>query len=205
MSKSYDNTIALFEGGEKALEQSIMSVVTNSDRPQSADETKGSALYQIIGAFGGDFHQAIAQRFHETDPSARGWGTLKKHAIETINHAIGNYRDEYARLMANPQEVEDQLQKGAQRVRKIAQARIAELRHTVGLRDLRDRRTNSDDAISKTEKPSLQQVIYRDDDKTFAFKIHDAKKNVLATQRGFADPKSAKDAAQSAMEALANA
>ncbi len=204
MSKSYDNTIPLFEGGEKALEQAIMSVVTNSDRPQSADETRGSALYQIIGAFGGDFHRAIAQKFHETDPSARGWGTLKKHAIETINHAIGSYRDEYARLMANPQEVEDELRKGAQRVRKIAQARIAELRNTVGLRDLRDRPTKAADATSKAETPTLQQVIYRDDDKTFAFKIHDAKKNVVATKSGFADPKSAKDAAQSAMEALAN-
>jgi tryptophanyl-tRNA synthetase len=204
MSKSYDNTIPLFEGGEKALEQAIMSVVTNSDRPQSADETKGSALYQIIGAFGGEFHQAIAQRFHETDPSARGWGTLKKHAVETINHAIGGYRNEYARLMANPQEVEDELQKGAQRVRKIAQSKIAELRHTVGLRDLRDRPTKTDDVTSKADKPTLQQVIYRDEDKTFAFKIHDAKKNVVATQRGFADPKSAKDAAQLAMEALAN-
>ena len=204
MSKSYNNTIPLFEGGEKALEQAISSVITDSERPQSADATKGSALYQIIGAFGGDFHQAIAQRFHETDPSARGWGTLKRQAIETVNHAIGKDRDKYAHLMANPQKVEDELQKGALRVRKIAQARIAELRDAVGLRDLRDQRKKVADTLPKIERAVLQQVIYRDDDKTFAFKIHDAKKNVLATQSGFADPKSAKDAAQSAMDALAN-
>ncbi len=205
MSKSYNNTIPLFEGGEKALEQAIMSVVTNSDRPESADAVKGSALYQIIGAFGGDFHQAIAQRFHQTDPSARGWGTLKKHAIETVNRAIGDYRNEYARLMANPDEVEDKLQEGAQRVRKIAEKRIAVIREAVGLRSLRSREQKTEAKTSRVEKPTLQLLVYRDDDKTFAFKIHDAKKNVLATQSGFADPKKAKDAAQSAMDALGNA
>ena len=107
--------------------------------------------------------------------------------------------------MANPQKVEDELQEGAlARVRKIAQARIAELRDAVGLRDLRDQRTKAADTLPKIEKAVLQQVIYRYDDKTFAFKIHDAKKNVLATQTGFADPKSAKDAAQSALDALAS-
>jgi tryptophanyl-tRNA synthetase len=205
MSKSYNNTIPLFEGGEKALESAIMSVVTDSGRPQTADDTKGSALYQIIGAFGGDFHQAIAQRFHQTDPSARGWGTLKRHAIETVNHAIGGHRDEYARLMANSQEVEQILQTGALRARKIARQAIEKLRNTVGLRDLRDRPEKVTDAVSKTKKPTLQLVVYRDDDKMFAFKVLDAKKNVIATKGGFADPKSAKDAAQSAMDALANA
>jgi tryptophanyl-tRNA synthetase len=203
MSKSYNNTIPLFEGGEKALERAIMGMVTDSTRPNRIEQTKGSALYQLISAFDADGE--LMATIASTAEDLGGWGAMKHRAIKSVNDAIGKYRDKYAHLMANPQKVEDELQKGALRVRKIAQARIAELRDAVGLRDLRDQRTKAADTLPKIEKAVLQQVIYRDDDKTFAFKIHDAKKNVLATQSGFADPKSAKDAAQSAMDALANA
>jgi tryptophanyl-tRNA synthetase len=203
MSKSYNNTIPLFEGGEKALERAIMGMVTDSTRPNRIEQTKGSALYQLISAFhaDGELMATIAGAAEDLG----GWGAMKRRAIKSVNDAIGKYRDEYARLMANPQEVEDKLHLGAQRVRKIAQERITVLRDAVGLRDLRRREHKTEVVASKVEKPTLQLAIYRDDDKTFAFKIHDAKKNVLATQSGFADPKSAKDAAQSAMDALANA
>jgi tryptophanyl-tRNA synthetase len=202
MSKSYNNTIPLFEGGEKALERAIMGVVTDSTRPNRIEQTKGSALYQLISAFDadGELMATIAGAAEDLG----GWGAMKRRAIKSVNDAIGEFRGEYERLMSNPQEVEDKLQDGAGRVRKIARERIVELREAVGLRDLRRQVQKSEAAVSKNEKATLQQVIYRDDDKTFAFKIHDAKKNVLATQSGFADPKSATDAAQSVMESLGN-
>ena len=57
---------------------------------------------------------------------------------------------------------------------------------------------------AKAEKPALQPVVFREHD-AFAFKVLDAKKNVLATQAGFADPKAAMAAARAAMETLAAA
>lgn len=205
MSKSYNNTIPLFEGGEKALQKAIMSMVTDPDRPQTMDAAKGSPLYQIIGAFGDDIHRAVAERFHQTDPSERGWGTLKTHAFQAINNALAQFRPRYEHLMANPQEVETELQKGAERVRAIARERIATLRDAVGLRDLRVGESKVTKSETKSEKPSLQMVVFRDEDKSFAFKVLDAKKNVVATQTGFVDPKTAKDAAQSALDVLARA
>ena len=55
--------------------------------------------------------------------------------------------------------------------------------------------------IARAEKPALQPVVFREAD-AFAFKVLDAKKTVLATQGGFADPKAAMAAARAAMEAL---
>jgi tryptophanyl-tRNA synthetase len=202
MSKSYNNTIPLFDGGEKALEKAIVNVVTDTTRPENFEQAKGSVLYQLIEVFqplGGQ----IAKSFNQDE--AAGWGTVKKHTFQAINSEIGKFRPEYERLMANPQEVEDKLQKGAERVRVIARERISTLRNAVGLRDLRLSETKVAKLDTKSEKPSLQMVVFRDDDKSFAFKILDAKKNVVATQTGFVDPKTAKDAAQSALDVIARA
>ncbi len=202
MSKSYNNTIPLFEGGEKALEKAIMQVVTDSSRPENFEEAKGSVLYQLIEVFqplGG----RISQAFNQGD--AAGWGTVKKHAFQAINNEIAQFRPEYERLMANPQEVEDKLQKGAERVRAIARERIATLRSAVGLRDLRLNEAKAAATGTRSEKPTFQTVVFRDENKSFAFKVLDAKKNVIVEKAGFADPKAAKEASQSALEALANA
>ena len=196
MSKSYNNTIPLFAGGEKALEKAIMSMVTDSSRPESLDDAKGTALYQLIEVFQ-PLGRQIAQTFNKAD--AAGWGAVKKHAFQAINKEIEGKRAEYERLMANPDQVEEILRTGAARARKVAQEHISKLRDVVGLRDLRRRDQKDESTTTKVEKPTLQPVVFRNDDKTFAFKIHDAKKNILATQSGFADPKTAMAAAQDAM------
>jgi hypothetical protein len=48
----------------------------------------------------------------------------------------------------------------------------------------------------------VQPVVFRDENQTFAFKVLDSKKAVLATQGGFDDPKAAMAAAREAIEAL---
>src|SRR5690242_1853853 len=51
MSKSYDNTIPLFEGGPKALREAIMKIVTDSRAPGEPKDTDDSALFTIFKAF----------------------------------------------------------------------------------------------------------------------------------------------------------
>jgi tryptophanyl-tRNA synthetase len=200
MSKSYDNTIPLFEGGEKALSKAIMSLVTDSSRPKSLQDAQGSALYQLIEAFADPFHSAVAQTFHQMDP-IDGWGSLKLHAIQAIEHQIGDFRKKYDRLIAKPDDIEDVLKLGATRARAMAQPLIARLRDAVGLRSLAQTAQVSDTKAARAEKPALQPVVFRDAD-AFAFKVLDAKKTVLAEQGGFADPKAAMAAAQAAMSSL---
>ncbi|MFZ2987414.1 tryptophan--tRNA ligase, partial [Ideonella sp.] len=51
MSKSYDNVIPLFEGGEKALREAIARIVTDSKLPGEPKDPDGSHLVSIFDAF----------------------------------------------------------------------------------------------------------------------------------------------------------
>src|SRR6218665_3209821 len=51
MSKSYDNSIPLFEGGSKALKDAIARIVTDSKLPGEPKEPEGQALVTIYDAF----------------------------------------------------------------------------------------------------------------------------------------------------------
>ena len=199
MSKSYDNTIPLFEGGRGGLEKAIMSMMTDSTRPTSLDDAKGSALFQIIDAFAGSLHSDVARAFRNTD--AVGWGTIKKHAIQAVEHEIGEYRDAYQHYMSEPKQIEEILQAGAEKARILAREQMKKLRDAVGLRNLRNYVKKIDVKPQKLEKPALQPVVFRDGT-AFAFKVLDAKKAVLAEKSGFADPKAAMTAAREAMQKL---
>ncbi|MGE0671806.1 MAG: tryptophan--tRNA ligase, partial [Methylibium sp.] len=47
MSKSYDNTLPLFEGGPKALKEAVARIVTDSRLPGEAKDPDGSSLVTI--------------------------------------------------------------------------------------------------------------------------------------------------------------
>jgi len=54
MSKSYDNTIPLFEGGAKGLREAIARVVTDSRLPGEPKDADASQLVAIFDAFASD-------------------------------------------------------------------------------------------------------------------------------------------------------
>ncbi|HEY2395750.1 MAG TPA: tryptophan--tRNA ligase [Rudaea sp.] len=201
MSKSYDNTIPLWLP-EKELRKAIMGIVTDSSRPQTAEDAQSSALYQIIEAFNPDrgvLHAEIAKRMHEMGP---GWGALKEHAFDSINEHIRPFREKYKTLIADPNDIERKLKAGAKRARELSRPFVERLRHAVGLRSLSSGIGAAAEAKSeRAEKPALQPVVFREAD-AFAFKVLDARRDVLATQGGFADPKAAMAAARAAMESL---
>jgi hypothetical protein len=80
------------------------------------------------------------------------------------------------------------------------------LRDAVGLRKLgAEVGKKSAGKAAPATRAAMQPVVFRDENQTFAFKVIDAKKTVLATQGGFADPKAAMAAARQAIEALSAA
>jgi len=201
MSKSYDNTIPLWLP-EKELRKAIMGIVTDSSRPQTAEEAQSSALYQIIEAFNPDrgvLHAEIAKRMREM---GAGWGALKEHAFTSINEHIRPFREKYEKLISDPDDIERKLKTGAKRARELSRPFVEQLRHAVGLRSLSSVvGAAAEVKDERAEKPVLQPVVFREAD-AFAFKVLDAKRDVLATQGGFADPKAAMAAARAAMELL---
>lgn len=133
MSKSYGNTIPLFEG-EKKLRKSVMKIVTNSLEPGQPKEVDGSTLFEIYQAFANKEQQAAMKQAYA---DGIGWGDAKQQLFELINAELAEKREHFAELTANPSRIEDILQAGAAKARKVAHERLQQVREAVGIRPLK--------------------------------------------------------------------
>ena len=186
MSKSYDNTIPLFAPREE-LRKLVYSIKTDSRAPGEPKETEGSALFQIYQAFAsGEETETMRRQFAE----GIAWGAAKELLFERIDREVAPMRAKYDTLIANPIEIEATLREGADKARRIATPFLAELRRSVGLRDLREAPTTAAQAPSKSAAlPSFKQ--YRESDGKFYFKLMDGDGKLLLQSRGFDSPKEA--------------
>ena len=186
MSKSYDNTIALF-GPREQMRKQIMSIVTDSRAPGEPKSTEGSALYQLYRAFADD---AEAAAFARAFAEGIAWSEAKQQLFERIDREIGPMRARYQHLMAHPEEVERLLQAGAEKARALAAPFLRELRHAVGLRAMTAQSAaTSAKAAGKPALPVFKQ--YREPDGRFYFKLTDAAGRTLLQSRGFDSPRDA--------------
>lgn len=132
MSKSYDNTIPLFLPPKK-LQKAINKVKTNLLEPGEPKDPDDSTVFQIWQAFA-SAEQTAQMRQAFADGIA--WGEAKKQLGALINEQIGEARDRYDALMANPAEIEQALQAGAEKARAEAKRLLADVKHAVGIRKL---------------------------------------------------------------------
>lgn len=193
MSKSYDNTIPLFEP-PAAMRKKIMSIVTDSRTPGEPKDTEGSVLFQIYRAFANATETAAyAQAFAD----GIAWADAKQMLFERIEQEIAPMRAHYDALMAAPQKVEKILQQGAEKARAEATAYMQELRKAVGLRNL----STGIAAISVTQanpasaKPATFKQ-YRETDGQFYFKLTAADGSVLLQSTAYTNPREAAAAIQ---------
>lgn len=129
MSKSYNNTIPLFEP-EKKLRKSINKIKTNSLEPGQPKDTEDCTLFAIYQAF------ATAQEVTEIRrryAEGIGWGEMKQVLFDKINDEITPARERYEALLQAPEHIERQLQEGAEKARDISQPFIRSLREAVGI------------------------------------------------------------------------
>ena len=187
MSKSYDNTIALF-GPREQLRKQIMGIVTDSRAPGEPKDTEGSALYQIYRAFADD---AEAAAFAQAFADGIAWGDAKQALFERIDAEIGPMRERYEHLMAHPEEVERLLLRGAEKARAIATPFMAALRHAVGLRPLQATSGAKPAQPAAKTAASCSFKQYREADGRFYFKLVDAAGQLLLQSRGFESPRDA--------------
>jgi len=129
MSKSYNNTIPLFET-EKKFKKLINKIKTNSLEPGEPKETEGCTLFGIYKAFATESEVAeIRQRYAE----GIAWGEMKKVLFEKINEEIAPARERYHALMEAPEHIEEQLQEGAAKAREISVPFMQSIRKAVGI------------------------------------------------------------------------
>ena len=125
MSKSYDNTIALF-APEKELKKKIMRIITDSKTPEESKDPDTSTIYQLYKHFASE--SEIAEFAEMFRAGGMGYGTAKTILFEKINSVLSNARAEYERLMANPAEIEAILARGAERARSVARETLVRVK-----------------------------------------------------------------------------
>jgi tryptophanyl-tRNA synthetase len=132
MSKSYGNTIPLFLP-EKQLKKSINKIVTNLLEPGQPKDADTSTVFQIWQAFA-----TPAQTAEMRNAFAEGiaWGEAKKQLFELINTQVGEAREKYEALLANPKHIEDVLQIGAEKARAHSKPLLEKVRAAVGIKKI---------------------------------------------------------------------
>ena len=131
MSKSIGNTIDIFAPDDLVRKQ-IMNMVTDTKRILRTDPGRPEVcnVCQLHRSFGDDYDEIWAgERTART-----GCVDTKKLLVERVLHHYAEPRERYRELMADPARIDRILDDGAERVRPIAQATMAEVREKMGLR-----------------------------------------------------------------------
>lgn len=129
MSKSYNNTIALFET-EKQLKKRINKIKTNSLEPGEPKDPEGCTLFGLYQAFADPQEVAtMRQRYAE----GIAWGEMKNLLFAIINAEIAPARARYTELMKTPDYIEEQLREGATKARQISVPFLQKIKAAVGI------------------------------------------------------------------------
>ena len=188
MSKSYDNTIPLFEGGSAAMRAAVMRIVTDSRGPGEPKDAEASHLFMIYRAFA---TQEQSTAFRQKLEEGMAWGEAKKQLVALIDSELGSMRDRYAEFMARPDRIEDILQAGAQKARRLSVPFIERLREAVGLRRHVPVAQASSPASAKAKGKPARFVSFRDEDGKFRFRLISGEGKELLLSEAFDDPKAA--------------
>ena len=185
MSKSYDNTMALFAPRE-LLRKQVAGLITDSRAPGEPKATEGSALFEIYQAFASE---AQTQAMREAFAHGIAWGEAKDLLFECIDAEIAPMRVSYEDLMAHPERIEAILQAGARKARELATPFMAQLRSSVGLRSLHQPATQPVKAAPKAALPQVKQ--YKDTDGLFYVKLIDGQGRLALQSLGLDHPRDA--------------
>jgi tryptophanyl-tRNA synthetase len=130
MSKSYGNTINIFDEGN-VLKKKVMGIVTDStpvEAPKDPDNCNVFALYSLVAT--DEEKAALAQRYRA---GGLGYGEAKKMLLEKLNAYFDAARQQRKQLAADPAIVEQVLAGGARKARAEAQKTMELVRRAVGL------------------------------------------------------------------------
>ena len=117
MSKSYENTIEIFEPA-KTVKKKIMRITTDSRPLEDPKEPETDHLFQLYSLFASDVaREQMAERYRQ---GGFGYGEVKKALAEAAEDYFAEARSRREQLAADPQVVEEILADGARRARRKA-------------------------------------------------------------------------------------
>jgi tryptophanyl-tRNA synthetase len=135
MSKSYDNTIPIFESGKK-LRKIVGSVVTDSTPLGQPLPTESCNVFALLKLFCDDAEiEAISGYYREgrRDGEPFGYGHAKKMLADAIESHFADARARREELLAAPDRVEQVLRSSAARARAVAGETVRRCKKACGL------------------------------------------------------------------------
>jgi tryptophanyl-tRNA synthetase len=130
MSKSYDNTIEIFQT-PKATEKRCLQIVTDSTPLESPKNPETCNVYALLKLFASPEETAeIAGKYRA---GGYGYGHAKKRLAALINEQFAAARERYAAFEKDPDYVRDVLRQGGAKARQVAEATMTRVRKAAGL------------------------------------------------------------------------
>ncbi|HIF30289.1 MAG: tryptophan--tRNA ligase [Pirellulaceae bacterium] len=130
MSKSYNNTIELFEE-PKQLKKKIMRIQTDSRPMDEPKEPQTDHLFQLYSLFASvDDRDEMADLYRR---GGFGYGEVKKSLAAAAEAYFGPARERRAELQAQPEQVRQILGDGAAMARKKASSVLKRAQEAMGL------------------------------------------------------------------------
>jgi len=131
MSKSYNNTLDVFED-PKALRKQIMRIVTDSRPMAEPKDPESDHLYQLYSLFAGDAEREELAAVYRS--GGFGYGEVKKALADLAEGYFAEARERRRELEANPGRVRAILADGAARARRKAAEVLARAENACGVK-----------------------------------------------------------------------
>ena len=130
MSKSYGNTILIFQGPGQ-LKGQVMSVQTDSRPIEEPKDPESCNVYNLYKLFASEEdREAVAERYRK---GQIGYAEAKRLLLAGVTEFFAPHRERRAQLEADPNYVRDVLKAGADRARAEARKTLDKARAAVGV------------------------------------------------------------------------
>ncbi|MFK8012227.1 MAG: tryptophan--tRNA ligase [Marinicellaceae bacterium] len=133
MSKSYNNTIPLWLPTKK-LRKHIMKIKTNLLEPGEPKDPNDSFVFDIYKAFAS---KQQTENFKQAFADGIAWGTAKQELYELIDSELSEPREKYNELMQQPELIEKELLRGAEKAREFSVPFLHKLKNAVGIKPIK--------------------------------------------------------------------
>lgn len=130
MSKSYGNTIDLFQD-EKKLRKQIMRIVTDAtgvEEPKNPDTCNVFQIYRLF--LDKEQQQALRQRYQA---GGMGYGEVKQELFETVRDYFVPFTERRNAILADKEQLHKTLDHGAQKARYAASKVLRKIRKKSGM------------------------------------------------------------------------
>ena len=129
MSKSYGNTIDVFQS-DKKLRKNIMQIVTDStpmEDPKDPDICNVFSIYKLLAT-----QDQIKQMRKNYEGGNYGYGHAKQELFELIRDKFKDEREKFDYYINNLQELEDELRIGEEKATEVANDVLLRVKKKLG-------------------------------------------------------------------------